>query len=39
LLSLRPLIFFGIGRFNTGAFFLLASGSRYPLGLEQGFSA
>jgi putative flippase GtrA len=35
----RLLIFFGVGLFNTAAFFLLASGLRYVLGLEQGVSA
>jgi putative flippase GtrA len=40
LRSLRRLpIFLGVGLFNTAAFFLLASGSRYALGLGQGVSA
>jgi putative flippase GtrA len=35
----RLLIFFGVGLFNTAAFFLVASGLRYVLRLEQGVSA
>jgi putative flippase GtrA len=35
----RLAIFFWVGLFNTAAFFLLASGSRYALGLGQTVSA
>jgi putative flippase GtrA len=35
----RLLIFFGVGLFNTAAFFVLASGLRYALGLGQYVSA
>jgi putative flippase GtrA len=35
----RLLIFSAVGLFNTAAFFLLANGSYYALGLGQGVSA